>query len=192
MKHSLSLGSHLRGLLGKARTKLRHRPVTVTDLKSLARALARQGPVLVMGLAAVLPAMLLVPASLRQGEETVTDLDCLTEAIYFEARGEPWNGQLAVANVVLNRVNHPKFPQSVCDVVRQEHQFSYYWDGLPKVIQDPKAWHTAGQVAKMAMEGFVLDDIENATFYHATHVRPRWSASFKPTARIGRHIFYKM
>lgn len=192
MKHSLSLGRYLRGLLGRARSKLRWPPVTMADVKKLARASARQSPFLVMGLAAVLPAVLLVPASLRQSEKTVTDLDCLTEAIYFEARGEPWNGQLAVANVVLNRVNHPKFPQSVCDVVRQEHQFSYYWDGLPKVIRDAKAWHTAGQVARMAMEGFVLDDIENATFYHATHVRPKWSASFKPTAQIGRHIFYKM
>ncbi len=89
-------------------------------------------------------------------------------------------------------MNHPKFPESVCGVIHQTHQFSYYWDGLPKSIRDPKAWKVAGKVAKMAMEGFVLDGVQEATFYHATHVKPKWSKSFKETTQIGRHIFYKM
>jgi len=192
MKNLFYLPRRFHGLPGRAWTRLRRLRVTMNGLRGLATASARQGPFVVMGLAALLPVGLLLSASLQPKDVKISALDCLTEAIYFEARGEPWNGQLAVANVVLNRVNHPKFPQSICDVIQQKHQFSYYWDGLPKTVQDPKAWHVAGQVAKMAMEGFVLDDIQNATFYHATHVRPKWSASFKETAQIGRHIFYKM
>lgn len=116
-------------------------------------------------------------------------LACLATAIYFEARGEPVAGQLAVAEVVMNRVASDRFPDDVCSVVKQPHQFSFYWDGLSDKPTDPVAYAVASNVARVALEGKVLG--HGATFYHATYVRPYWADRFTPVRKLGRHIFYK-
>ena len=118
-------------------------------------------------------------------------VSCLTEAVYFEARGEPWHGQLAVANVVLNRVADAKFPDSVCAVVRQRGQFSYLWDELPEAVVDAVAWDKAADIARLALAGVRLEDTQAALFYHADYVDPPWARDKIPLARLGHHRFYR-
>ena len=126
---------------------------------------------------------------------------CLAMAIYFEARSEPVAGQLAVAQVVLNRVVDKRHPDTICDVVMEgpvypsghpvkyRCQFSFWCDGKPERITDHTAWQTALLVATAA-KGSALDITEGATFYHATNVSPRWRYTMKVTVKIGSHIFY--
>lgn len=123
---------------------------------------------------------------------------CLTEALYFEARGETLKGQFAVAEVIMNRVDSPRFPNSVCGVVNQgtgrKHacQFSYTCDGLPEHVAEPAAWARVGKVAKAVITEQVPHQLTSgATFYHTTAVSPRWARSFVNTAQIGVHMFYK-
>ncbi len=124
---------------------------------------------------------------------------CLTEALYFEARGESIEGMMAVGEVILNRVRSSAFPNSVCAVVRQgigngryRCQFSYNCDGRPEVITEPRAWERVGKVAKLLLDGTVPHNLtRGATFYHSVKVRPRWARSFTRTARIGDHYFYR-
>ena len=117
-------------------------------------------------------------------------LTCLALAVYHEARGEPLSGQMAVAEVVLNRVESDRFPNTVCEVVKQPHQFSFYWDGKSDTPRDPVAWAIASNVAQQALDQ-KPNITEGATFYHATYVSPYWAARFHPTAAIGRHVFFK-
>ncbi len=127
---------------------------------------------------------------------------CLAETIYFEARGESVAGQLAVGLVVFNRVEHPKYPDTVCGVTRQaklDHngriirhacQFSYYCDGKEEVINDNRSWNRARVMAEVLMEGYA-DFTEGATHYHSKKVSPWWTPHFEHTSTIGQHIFYK-
>jgi spore germination cell wall hydrolase CwlJ-like protein len=123
--------------------------------------------------------------------------ECLTEALYFEARGETVKGQFAVAEVILNRVASPSFPDSICRVVNQGTgrkfacQFTYTCDGRAEIIHEPKAYDMVGKVAKMMMDGTPRTLTEGATFYHTKAVRPRWSRVFERTTTIGFHHFYK-
>lgn len=130
-------------------------------------------------------------------------LRCLAEGMYFEARGEPMRGQLAVGRVILNRVQSRSYPDTICDVVYQnDHmhnrcQFSFACDGKPDVIAERTVWkHVQGYAAWLLatdLEGSdyqVLASLAAATHYHADYVRPRWAKFFELTARIGRHIFY--
>ena len=123
--------------------------------------------------------------------------ECLTEALYFEARGETVKGQFAVAEVILNRVASPSFPDSICRVVNQGTgrkfacQFTYTCDGRAEIIHEPKAYDMVGKVAKMMMDGMPRTLTEGATFYHTKAVRPRWSRVFERTTTIGFHHFYK-
>jgi spore germination cell wall hydrolase CwlJ-like protein len=125
------------------------------------------------------------------------ELRCLTEAIYFEARGEPTEGQVAVAEVVLNRVDAENYPESVCDVVNQGTgrlhacQFSYTCDGTPEIVSDPSAWALAGRIAERLMAGAPRRLTGEATHYHADYVDPYWAQVYPQTAQVGRHIFYK-
>ncbi len=121
---------------------------------------------------------------------------CLTEALYFEARSETLEGQFAVGEVILNRVDSRKFPNSVCGVVSQGAsrlnacQFSYNCDGKAEHFTEPKAYARSGKLAKLLLDGRARVLTGGATYYHASSVNPRWARSFTKTAQIGRHIFY--
>ena len=122
---------------------------------------------------------------------------CMTEAIYFEARGEEIEGQYAVAEVILNRVDNKNYPAAVCEVVNQGTgrryacQFTYTCDGIPEVVTDQRAWNRAGQIARIMMDGAPRNLTAGATHYHADYVNPRWARVYPRTARYGTHIFYR-
>lgn len=123
---------------------------------------------------------------------------CLAEAIYFEARGESEEGQVAVGQVVLNRVKNPAYPDTICGVVYQNKnkrnrcQFSFACDGLADRISQPGAWKTAEKVAKDVIGGKqYLKMVDASTHYHATYVKPRWAKAMVKRGQIGEHIFYK-
>jgi spore germination cell wall hydrolase CwlJ-like protein len=123
------------------------------------------------------------------------DLDCLTEAVYFEARGEGSAGMAAVAQVVLNRVRHPAFPKTVCGVVYQgaaDHdcQFSFACRGRRAPSED-SVWIEARQIAARALSGHVMAQVGGATHFHAVSVAPDWMGSLQRVAQIGSHIFYR-
>ena len=123
--------------------------------------------------------------------------ECLAEALYFEARGETVKGQFAVAEVILNRVDSAKFPDSVCSVIRQGTgrkyacQFTYTCDGHPEHISEKGAFDQVGKVAKVMLSGAPRKLTDGATHYHTTAVRPRWARKFPMTAEIGVHRFYR-
>jgi spore germination cell wall hydrolase CwlJ-like protein len=122
---------------------------------------------------------------------------CLTEALYFEARGEDPEGQYAVAEVILNRVDNANYPDTICEVVNQGTgrlnacQFSYTCDGRPEDIHDQTAWHRLGHIARIMIDGAPRDLTGNATHYHANWVNPRWARQYPRTAQYGVHIFYR-
>ena len=135
----------------------------------------------------------------------ITAVSCLAMAIYFEARGEPTAGQIAVANVIMNRVDDRRYPNDVCGVVKQgptyrwaphlpvRHrcQFSFYCDGKPETITDENAYRKAIEISNRVITGDILDITDGATHYHATHVLPDWAATKTFTAQINQHIFYR-
>ncbi len=127
------------------------------------------------------------------------EMRCLAEAIYFEARSEPEEGQAAVAQVVLNRVKHENYPDSVCGVVYQNRhrflacQFTFACEGRSLRITEADAWRVAVQIATDVVSGKIyLPDVGASTHYHADYVRPRWARSLKRMETIGRHTFYKL
>lgn len=133
------------------------------------------------------------PDTGRQTVATVSkqDLECLAEALYFEARGEGTQGQRAVAEVILNRVDHPRFPKTVCGVVNQRGQFSYKGRVSPR-IHETGAYARVKNVAIAALAGAAPRTLTNgATYFHTGGVRPSWSRRFERTTRIGAHIFYR-
>lgn len=124
------------------------------------------------------------------------DIACLRRNIYFEARGEGYQGMLAVAFVTVNRANDPRFPDTICDVVRQNRQFSWVHQRgwvKPNPIHpgDKKAWQTAIDIADQIAYGELDSNVGNATFFHTLAVKPSWRNKFKPVATIGNHIFYE-
>ncbi|WP_299832441.1 cell wall hydrolase [uncultured Roseobacter sp.] len=129
----------------------------------------------------------------RGGDE----LQCLAEALYFEARGETVKGQFAVAEVILNRVQSDRFPSSACGVINQgtgkkyQCQFTYTCDGHKEVISEPRAYERVSKVARAALDGVAPELTEGATHYHTTAVNPRWSRVYTKTAAIGVHVFYR-
>ena len=122
---------------------------------------------------------------------------CLTEALYFEARGESIKGIFAVAEVIINRAESAKFPNSVCGVVNQgSHrttgcQFSYKCDGVADKMHEKDAYRMVGKIAELALEDAVPDVTAGALYYHTNAVNPRWSRAFEKVATIGVHYFYK-
>ncbi|MCP3868020.1 MAG: cell wall hydrolase [Gammaproteobacteria bacterium] len=117
--------------------------------------------------------------------------------IYFEARSEPESGQQAVGHVVMNRVAHPKYPDSVCRVVQQggqkrlhRCQFSWWCDGLSDKPVDRKAWKQSLRLAREIYAGNLEDTTGGALWYHATYATPYWSKILLQGDRIGQHIFY--
>jgi spore germination cell wall hydrolase CwlJ-like protein len=119
---------------------------------------------------------------------------CLTEALYFEARGESLDGQIAVAEVILNRVDSPLYPRTVCGVVKQRGsggcQFSYVCSGKTK-LREKGAADLAGRIARAMLDGAPRRLTDGATHFHTRGVKPSWSKRFSRTASIGAHLFYR-
>jgi len=123
---------------------------------------------------------------------------CLAAGVYFESRGEPVKGQAAVAQVILNRVRNPAYPNTVCGVVYQNKrwrnrcQFSFACDGIRDRVRSPQHWEMAKDVAMAVTAGKIwLDEVGSATHYHAVYVHPRWARHMKKVGRIGLHVFYR-
>ncbi len=126
------------------------------------------------------------------------DHHCLSRAIYYEARAEADRGQYAVAEVVLNRVSHPLYPNNICDVVYEGAdrttgcQFTFTCDGSERRAPRGRAWARAQAVAAFAMMGEAPAVTGEATHYHADYIRPYWAPSLQRTETIGAHVFYRM
>jgi spore germination cell wall hydrolase CwlJ-like protein len=123
---------------------------------------------------------------------------CMATAIYFEARGESYRGQVAVGQVVMNRVGHKLYPNTICGVVFQNQnkrnacQFSFACDGIPEKVTDKKSWAQAQKIAKEVVSGAeYLPEVGYATHYHATYVRPHWAPRMTKLTKIGLHVFYQ-
>lgn len=122
---------------------------------------------------------------------------CLTEALYFEARGESVAGQFAVAEVILNRVDHANYPDTICGVVNQGTgrrfacQFTYTCDGRPETVTEHAVYDRLGRIARIMMDGGPRALTSGATHYHANWVNPSWARDFPQTAEIGVHLFYR-
>ncbi len=152
---------------------------------------------------AVMPAALaldVAPPFVAQYKDSASALRaerCLTEAIYYEGAMEPEAGQRAIAQVVLNRVRHPAYPDSVCGVVFQGQerstgcQFTFTCDGARARPPMPSLWRRANLIAKAALGGAVVPEVGLSTHYHADYVNPYWSSSLNPEGQIGRHMFYR-
>ena len=123
------------------------------------------------------------------------DWQCLTKALYFEARGESLKGQFAVAEVILNRTESARFPGSVCGVVNQAGgggcQFSFICDGHKDVMRERASIDRAGRIARVMLDGAPRALTEGATYFHSKGVRPSWAHRFPRTAAIGAHLFYR-
>jgi spore germination cell wall hydrolase CwlJ-like protein len=123
---------------------------------------------------------------------------CLANAVYFEARGEPVRGQIAVAQVVMNRVFSPFYPNDVCGVVYQNAnrhlacQFTFACDGIPDVVTEPDAWVRAQRIARDMLDGKLwMPEVAKSTHYHAYWVHPSWVAEMKRMYKLGVHTFYR-
>lgn len=131
-------------------------------------------------------------------EASSKEMWCLATAIYFEARGESYRGQVAVAQVVLNRVKDHRYPGTICGVVFQNQarrnacQFSFACDGIPEAVTERKPWEQAEDIATKVVNGeLYLTEVGDATHYHATYVRPAWAPRMQKVTQIGLHVFYK-
>jgi spore germination cell wall hydrolase CwlJ-like protein len=157
--------------------------------------------------AAVVPFQTFAPVHYDQAEQQTRDEACLARAIYYEARNEPLQGQLAVAEVVLNRVKHRLYPNNVCGVVYQgtnrdtglsiygtnkSCQFSFTCDGSEQRPPFGAKWRQAKIIASHALMGLSRPVTNEATHYHANYVDPYWAPKLVHTRTIGRHIFYRM
>lgn len=118
------------------------------------------------------------------------ELNCLAIGVYYESKGEPLAGQLAVADVILNRTTSGRFPTSVCGVLTQRGQFSFVKGGrLPDVDTSRPAWKTAVAIARIATQDLWDSPAEGALFFHARRVSPKWNHT--RVASLGNHVFYR-
>lgn len=133
--------------------------------------------------------------SAQPAPEGGAEWQCLTEALYFESRGESLEGQVAVAEVILNRVDSPLYPRTVCGVVKQRGgggcQFSYVCNGRTHRMREHDAADLAGRIARAMLDGAPRLLTDGATHFHTRSVRPRWAKRFAHTASIGAHVFYR-
>jgi spore germination cell wall hydrolase CwlJ-like protein len=145
------------------------------------------------------PSLDAAPRSLRALVDEVSATDqgamdaetrCLAVAVYYESKGESLEGQLAVAQVILNRVESGKWASSVCKVVYQRGQFSFTWDRTPDKPRDSAMWRTAQAIAVIAESGAWREIVPDATSFHATRVSPGWS-NLRRVATVGNHVFYR-
>jgi spore germination cell wall hydrolase CwlJ-like protein len=117
------------------------------------------------------------------------DLQCMAGAIYFEAKGEPLSGQLAVAEVILNRSKSGRFPKSVCSVITQRGQFSFVRNGHVPTVPANRQYRTAVAVARVALADSWDSPASDAMYFHARHAAPGWHR--EQVASIGNHVFYR-
>lgn len=127
------------------------------------------------------------------------DLTCLAKNIYHESRGEPIDGQYAVAEVTMNRVASKHYPSTVCevvyqenfDVIRKRNVSAFSWTELDLTAPvNEKRWKRAWKIAEEVYDGKAEPRVEGALFYHSTYIRPRWSRRKRRIAKIGNHVFY--
>jgi spore germination cell wall hydrolase CwlJ-like protein len=123
-------------------------------------------------------------------ELTDEELVCLARAVYFESKGEPLEGQLAVAEVIINRSKSGRFPTSLCGVVKQKSQFSFVRGGRIPAAPDDAAWRKAVGIARIAQQDLADSAGSKALFFHARYVRPGWRGLTR-VASVGNHIFYR-
>jgi len=158
-------------------------------------------PILLLsGLVLLLGLLILFVQSARAQAERERAVRCLALNVYHEARGESRAGQRAVAQITLNRVASPRFPDDVCAVVfekrwdrlRGRYVAAFSWTELsPDTDRASPAWRQSLAVAREALDGAGDPRLEGALFYHARHIRPSWARHKQPVARIGRHRFYR-
>lgn len=126
-----------------------------------------------------------------KAEVADSEQDCLASAIYFEARGEPIEGQLAVADVVLNRVASERYPDTICEVVTQPWQFSFVRDRIiPDANRTSESWRKAVAISEIALRELDANVDEDVLWYHADYVSPSWGRRLTREEKIGLHIFY--
>ena len=131
-------------------------------------------------------------ATMPAPAELSRELQCLAQAVYFESRGEPLPGQLAVAQVVVNRAESALFPDDYCGVVTQRAQFSFVKGGrIPSPDTGSTAWQRAHAIARIAHRELWESEAGDALYFHAAHVRPRWASRMAHRASISRHVFYR-
>ena len=120
------------------------------------------------------------------------DMQCLAQAVYFESRGEPLTGQLAVARVVINRATSGLYPADYCSVVTQRSQFSFVKGGrIPRADESSPAWVRAKAIAQIAHQDLWDCEADDALYFHASYVRPSWASRKTQVARIDTHVFYR-
>ncbi len=133
----------------------------------------------------------------RWAKTRAVEHTCLSEAVYYEARSESRSGQLAVADVVKNRVKSKHYPNTICGVVYEgSHrpfacQFSFACDGSMDRAPTGKAWDRSQDIAQVSLTGFVPDLTQNATHYHTVEIQPDWAETLEFKAKIGFHKFYR-
>lgn len=184
-----TLGDRLQGLVGSAAPEVKpDAGLTLRD--ALARDVQGEGKDLPeieydYGFVDTLPA--------ADGDK---QFECLSEALYFEARGEGAKGVFAVAEVILNRVDSPRFPDTICKVVNQGTgrmhacQFSYTCDGIPEVVGERRTMDRMEKIAGLFIDGAPRELTDGALFYHTKAVNPYWASAFDRVATIGEHHFY--
>jgi spore germination cell wall hydrolase CwlJ-like protein len=119
-----------------------------------------------------------------------SETECLATAVYFESKGEPLSGQLAVAKVIINRSESGRFPSSLCGVVKQRGQFSFVHGGrLPAVAHSSRDWRKAVAISYIAIKGLAKSAAPRALFFHARRVSPHWKLT--RVASVGNHVFYR-
>jgi spore germination cell wall hydrolase CwlJ-like protein len=142
--------------------------------------------------------------AVRSARKKIRDIQCLSTAMYFEARGEPSRGQFIVGRVILNRVASRYYPDDICEVVYQNAhmknacQFSFACDGEPNRVRDTAAWQQIKRRAqylvdcddKCSLAALGRSDLWTSTHYHADYVSPNWAKKLQRTGQVGRHIFY--
>ena len=120
------------------------------------------------------------------------NMQCLAGAIYFESRGEPLSGQLAVGQVIVNRAESRRFPSDYCGVVFQRSQFSFVRGGaMPKIRTNTAAWRKAKALAHIVHQGMWDSEAGDSLYFHAKYVKPRWASRKEARVTINRHIFYR-
>jgi spore germination cell wall hydrolase CwlJ-like protein len=137
------------------------------------------------------------PAVLAEAKRVSAEANCLAQAIYYEARSESYEGQMAVAEVIVNRTRSSLYPSTVCGVVYQGAerstgcQFTFTCDGSLNRRAKGEAWARSKAIASEVMMGFARPMTHRATHYHTTEIEPYWSSSLVETTRIGAHVFYR-
>jgi spore germination cell wall hydrolase CwlJ-like protein len=187
------LSARLGALLGQERAAIQQVPdVRLAELTAVPPASARKIP--------TAPDVITYDNAFLASLPTATggaQWECLAEALYFEARGESVRGMFAVAEVIMNRVDSARFPNTLCGVINQGTgrkfacQFTYTCDGAAEVIHEPAAWAKVGKVARLMIDGAPRRLTDGATHYHTRAVSPRWARVFPRTTTIGSHHFYR-